>query len=242
MELAPIPVVSRRAALAEVAIESYPEFAKAFVNRIWALLLGRGLVHPVDHLDSIHPPSHPELLDWLGQNFASHGYDIKRLIREIMKSRAYQLDSRPRQGERPAPEAFACAMTKPLSAEALYRSALIAGGHTPDDEGKFEGIDEERYRHAFARVYSDLFPETFSPSAAEGLFFSNNPLMDDILVRAFDGRAPHEVAEIAFVSALGREPDDEERAASLTYLSGGAEKSLSFLWALIAGSEFRFNH
>ena len=242
MERAPIPVVSRREALAQLAIESYPEFSKAFVNRIWALLLGRGLVHPVDHLDSIHPPSHPELLEWLGQNFASHHYDIKRLIREIMASRVYQLDSLPSGSVRPAPEAFACAMMKPLSAEALYRSALVAGGHVPDDEGNFSGIDEERYRHAFARVYSDLFPETFSPSAAEGLFFSNNPLMKEILVRDFAERAPHEVAEIAFISAFGREPDDEERAASLTYVNGDPGRPASLLWSLIAGSEFRFNH
>ena len=242
MEMAPIPVVSRRGALAEMVIESYPEFAKAFVNRIWALLLGRGLVHPVDHLDSIHPPSHPELLEWLGKDFASKGYNVKRLIREIMTSRAYQIDSLPMGAERPTPEAFACAMMKPLSAEALYRSALVAGGHEPDGEGNFPGIDEERYRHAFARVYSDLFPETYSPSAAEGLFFSNNPLMNEVLVRDFEGRAPHEVSEIAFASALGREPDEEERAASLAYLNGEPERSASFLWALIAGSEFRFNH
>ena len=242
MEAAPIPSSSRREALAEMAIESYPEFAKAFVNRAWALLLGRGLVHPVDHLDSIHPPSHPELLDWLGQDFASHGYDIKRLLREIMASQAYQLDSLPIGSARPADESFAGALIKPLTAEALFRSALVAGGHRPDAEGNFPGIDHESYRHAFARIYGEIFPETFSPVAAEGLFFTNNPQMNEILVRDFAGQAPDQIVAGAFEMALGREPDADEHAASLAYLGHSEDRARSFLWALIAGSEFRFNH
>lgn len=62
---------------------------RAFVNRIWQRLLGRGLVEPVDDMDA--EPWSPVLLDWLAADLVSNGYDVKRLIRTIMLSQAYQL-------------------------------------------------------------------------------------------------------------------------------------------------------
>ncbi len=246
MESVPVPDFSRRSALVDLAVESYPDFSRALVNRVWTLLLGRGLVHPVDHLDSIHPPSHPKLLSWLGQDFAAHGYDVQGLIREIMASRVYQTSSRPlgEQVRRPAPELFALSRLQPLTAESLYRSMLVAGGHAPDSEGAFPGIDEEAYREAFARIYPDLFPETYSPQAAEGLFFSNNPLMKEILVRDFSGLSPEAGIAEAFLAAFGREPDEAECAMGHAFLGEHPDNSRfhALLWSLITSSEFRFNH
>lgn len=247
MEAAPIPQFSRREALAEIALETYPDFAEAMVNRIWAILFGRGLVHPVDHLDSVHPASHPLLLEWLGRDFAEHGFDVKRLIGGMMRSRAYQLASEPPGQLRPPEESFACGLVQPLSAEVLYRSMLVAGGHQPDLGGiAFDGIDSSTYLEAFARIYPDLFPEVYQPRVAEGMFVSNNPLLGEVVVREWEGRTPEQVVDEVFLAALGREPDDAEREKSLAYLAGGsdrlAERGRSLLWALIAGSEFRFNH
>lgn len=70
-----------------------PFFARAAVNRTWAHLFGRGIVEPVDDFRSSNPPTHPELLDWLAAHFAAHGFDRKCLIRQIMRSRLYQLAS-----------------------------------------------------------------------------------------------------------------------------------------------------
>ncbi len=245
MDQAPVPLFSRRAALAEVAIEGYPDFAKAYVNRIWAILLGRGLVHPVDHLDSMHPPSHPELLDWLGRDFEKSGYDTKQLIRAITASRVSQLSSVPLEStQRPPEESFASRVITPLSAEALFRSMLVAGGHTPDAEGKFPGIDEQKYRDTFARLYPDLFPETYSPQASEGMFFTNNVLMNEILVESFEDLPPSAIVNKAFFQAYGRPPDEDERAASAAYLgeNPSTKRAQSLLWALINSAEFRFIH
>jgi len=63
-------------------------FARTIVNRYWRVLLGRGLVEPVDDLDS--PAWDSDLLDWLATDFADHGYDLRRLLRRIMTSRTYQ--------------------------------------------------------------------------------------------------------------------------------------------------------
>lgn len=63
------------------------------VNRMWAHFMGRGIVHPIDDARSTNPPSNPELLDGLAQDFISSGYDLKQLIRVIANSYAYRLES-----------------------------------------------------------------------------------------------------------------------------------------------------
>src|SRR6185503_3894020 len=65
--------------------------------RVWAELLGRGIVHPVDDFRASNPPTNPALLDDLAQDFVQHGYDLKHLIRTIMQSRTYQLSSIPNE-------------------------------------------------------------------------------------------------------------------------------------------------
>ena len=75
-----------------------PYFARVIVNRVWADLMGRGIVEPVDDLRATNPPSNGPLLDALADDFRRHGYDLKHLIRTIMTS--YGL--RPRlRAERP---------------------------------------------------------------------------------------------------------------------------------------------
>ncbi|RRB15092.1 DUF1549 domain-containing protein [Larkinella knui] len=64
---------------------------RTLVNRIWAQLMGRGLVEPVDMMDN--EPWSQDLLDWLASDFATNGYDIKRLMSQILTSKSYQLPS-----------------------------------------------------------------------------------------------------------------------------------------------------
>ncbi len=72
-----------------------PRFAKAFVNRLWKRYLGLGLFEPVDDFRLDQPPSHPELLEWLAQDFVRSGYDIKHTTRLILNSCAYQFAYQP---------------------------------------------------------------------------------------------------------------------------------------------------
>ena len=73
---------------------------RTLVNRVWHRLFGHGIVANSDEMDG--RPWSPELLDWLAADFVQHGYDIKRLIRGILVSRAYQLPAVARAGEPPA--------------------------------------------------------------------------------------------------------------------------------------------
>jgi hypothetical protein len=72
-----------------------PRFAKTMVNRLWKRYLGLGLFEPVDDFRLDRPASHPELLDWLADDFMRHNYDIKHTIRLILNSRTYQLRYNP---------------------------------------------------------------------------------------------------------------------------------------------------
>src|SRR2546422_715767 len=78
-----VPRFSRREAFADAATRDNPLLARAFVNRMWSVLLGRGIVHPADEINARNAPSHPELLDWLSRDFAAHQHDIRRLVRGI---------------------------------------------------------------------------------------------------------------------------------------------------------------
>ena len=73
-----------------------PLTARVFVNRVWHYLFGRGLVASCDNFGVTGMrPDHPELLDYLAIRFTENGWDVKGLIRDIMLTKTYQLDSTP---------------------------------------------------------------------------------------------------------------------------------------------------
>ncbi|MBG89028.1 MAG: hypothetical protein CMO80_19295 [Verrucomicrobiales bacterium] len=86
-----IPTYSRRQQLPkQLAAGSNQAFRKNIVNRLWAHMMGRGIVEPVDFHHSSNPPSHPELLDLLAKEFAAMNFDIRQLLRAIALSKTYQ--------------------------------------------------------------------------------------------------------------------------------------------------------
>ncbi|MCZ7636553.1 MAG: DUF1553 domain-containing protein [Verrucomicrobia bacterium] len=91
------------------------------VNRLWARLLGRGLVEPVDEMDN--PPWHADLLDWLAVDLAGHHYDLKRTLTLILTSQAYQLPAVPGEEQASPDYVFRGPVVKRLSAE-QYVDAL----------------------------------------------------------------------------------------------------------------------
>jgi hypothetical protein len=68
-------------------------FSRTIVNRVWANFMGRGLVDPVDDVRAANPSSNEELFTALTKDFVDHGYDVQRLIRNIMHSGVYQISS-----------------------------------------------------------------------------------------------------------------------------------------------------
>jgi mono/diheme cytochrome c family protein len=91
-EAVPKPIDERLHRVAQLLIDpTNPRFAKTIVNRLWKRYLGLGLFEPQDDFRPDHPPTNPELLAWLADDFMRHGYDLKHSIRLILTSRTYQL-------------------------------------------------------------------------------------------------------------------------------------------------------
>jgi hypothetical protein len=126
-------------------ITSHPQFARATVNLIWAELMGQGIVDPpldfdLDRQDPKNPPpapwtiqpSHPELLDALAADFREHGYNLRRLIRLIVSSRAYQLSSNyPGKWKDSYESYFARRIVRRLSAEQTWDAVSQVTGNFP---------------------------------------------------------------------------------------------------------------
>jgi len=239
----PVPKFSRREAFAQSLTTDNPDFSRAIVNRLWALMFGRGLVHPVDLMDSAHPSSHPELLAWLARDFSNHHYDLRRLIRQIAKSTSYQLDSRPAPsaGQPPLDFFFARSLDKPLSAETFTRSLRVALGH--------ENPNDETLRNHFAKILPELFADNFSPSVQQTMFLTNAPFFDKIisegplLSHLQNMKNPQALVHETFQSILSRAPEPIELERALSFVDPNDKSSIQqFVWALLTSAEFRFTN
>lgn len=134
---------SRMAQLADLLVK--PEngrLSRAIVNRLWAQLMGRGLVEPLDDLDQ--PPWDQDLLDWLATDLVAHKYDLKHTLRLIATSRAYQLPSVGRPGASFGPSAdfvFAGPVTKRMGAEAFLDALATLTGDWPQPTDDLKKVD-----------------------------------------------------------------------------------------------------
>src|SRR5258708_5414045 len=94
-------------------------FARVQANRIWYQLMGRGLVDPPDDFRATNPASHPALLDALAEDLVKHKFDVRRLIRLIMGSRAYQLAAEPNETNAADEINYSHGLVRRLGAEQL---------------------------------------------------------------------------------------------------------------------------
>jgi hypothetical protein len=117
----------RRKILAD-AILSTRLFAKVQVNRLWSRLMGRGIVDPIDDFREKNAPTHPELIEYLTDEFIRSKYDNKYILSLILNSNTYQCSSRPNESNKRDTNLYSHARLRRLSAEQLFDSILIATG------------------------------------------------------------------------------------------------------------------
>ena len=131
----PVPRFSRRVKFAEfIASTENRRFCRTTANRLWSLMFGRGIVHPVELDHSDNPPSHPLLLAMLTEELAREHLDIKLFLREIALSKTYQRSSRRESADSnqqlPNDSLFAQAILKPLTPDQFAWSVMQATGET----------------------------------------------------------------------------------------------------------------
>lgn len=259
----PPPSFSRRAQLVEAALkpEAPPFLSRAIVNQVWKRFYGRGLVDPVDQMHSENPPSHPELLDWLARDLREHGYDLKRMIRGFVLSRAYARSSRWEASEPPPPHSFGLGSVRPLSPHQY--SAVLKFGTTPPEQFASAKTPEERAQRLesaanSARGLASLFEqplEDFQVGVEEALLFSNADRIVKELLPDNQGSFVSQLAELPdrgeaaetlFWNVVSRAPTADEKQAVLTFVERRQDRLThawqQALWALLTSSECRFNY
>ena len=125
----PVPKFSRRAKLAELTTSGNNRaFNENIANRLWAQMMGRGLVHPVDLHHADNPPSNPTLMRLLGERFAAMGFDVKAFVRELALTQVYQRSLDP-PADVLAKSAAAAPMVAQLEAEREGLAAAYSAAH-----------------------------------------------------------------------------------------------------------------
>lgn len=85
------PKHSRREQLASLVREgNHQRFQQTLANRLWAMMFGRGVIHPIDFIHSATAPRHPDLLPLLGQGLAAHQYQLKPFLRDLVLTQGYR--------------------------------------------------------------------------------------------------------------------------------------------------------
>lgn len=237
-----------------------PALPRATVNRIWALMFGVPLVEPVD--DLVNAEEAPKALDVLADDFVAHGYDLKRLIRLIARTRVFQLDS----AAEPEPTrehewAWAVFPLTPLRPEQLAGAIMQSASLTTIDDGSPFLLRFVRAigQNDFVGRYGDYGEDELGAHATtvpQRLVLMNGELVrEQIKPDPFHASAriaayaptDHAAVEVAYLTVLTRRPTAEESAHFEAGLSGTrgderAERLSDLIWTLINATEFSWNH
>ena len=258
----PTPSFSARHKLVEMALRSEDNhfFSRNIVNRIFARLLGRGLVMPLDQMHSENPPSHPDLLDWLARDLVTHHYDLERLIRGMALSQAYSRSTQwTGPGEPPVDRLFALGFVKPLSPRQVGLSLIIGLRNpeqfplevAPEAWAKDRHDKENQAEHLANQI--EIPGDNFQVSVSEALFFSNATYVQNDLLSEGGDRLIGKIKsltdrkaqiDLAFWTLYTRAPDAEEQTAIEQYLAAREDRLpqawQQVVWSMITSSEMRF--
>jgi hypothetical protein len=261
-----VPRFSRRALLGPALASADNEaFKRNIANRLWALLMGRGLVHPLDLDHSANPPSHPELLKVLADEIGARKFDMRGFLRELALSQTYQRSSeQPSLGKEPELASYTVALLKPLTPEQLAWSLMQATGLT-DAERRALG-QKANEPALYDRLVKNVTPfvktfasgagkaEEFDARLEQALFLANGatvrgwltPQAGNLIDRLGNLTDADALAEELYLSVFTRLPSAEERKEIATFLVSRSKDRTAALqdmaWALLASAEFRFNH
>ncbi len=231
-----------------------PYFAKSYANRIWSYLLGRGLIDPVDDIRAGNPASNPELLDWLTKDFVDSGFDARRLMTLICKSRVYQHSLKTNKWNADDDINYSHAAERRLPAETLYDCIHRATGTTPKLPGVPVGFRAAQLPDSAARLpdgFFNLFGKPPRESSCEcerssGMMLGpvlnliNGPTVADAIAEpnnrihklVREDKDDAKLVEDLFLAILCRPPTPEEVKVGVEALRGFDEEHAQLVAAV----------
>jgi len=244
-----------------------PFFARGLVNRVWSYFFHRGIIDPVDDIRSTNPPINPALLDALTADFTANGFDVRRLMKTIVTSEAYQRSSVPTAGNTADEQNFSRAIPRRVPAEALLDSLVQATG-IPESIGGAPGgfraaqLPDANVASEFLRLFGK--PQRMDACECErdngsnmlqALHFINGK---SILGRVQNGGArpalllakkPTDDALVTdiYLWSLARKPSEKELKLGVQFLadSGTMQRAAAaqdLMWALLNSKDFLLVH
>ena len=239
-----------------------PLFAKSMANRVWSYFLGKGIIDPVDDIRASNPPSNPELLDALTEDFVKGGFDTRKLMRTICLSRTYQLSIVPNKWNEDDRVNFSHALPRRLSAEQMYDAVMIATGTRPNFNGLPQGMRaaEAPDGNVKGDDFLALFGRPKRMSACECERTSNITLshalsmINGVTISDAVNKSDSRIAKIVqaneddkkvieeiYLACLNRLPSEKELAAIDLTKGPRLEVAQDLAWALINSPAFLFN-
>ena len=253
-----------------VTHQNNKSFARAAVNRYWALLFGRPLIEPIDDIPLEMPEGekYPPGFELLADDFTQHGYDVRRLLRLIAASQAFTRDSRadfeitgrheqhwaafPLTRLRPeqvAGSVIQASSLSTLNGEAHVLARIAMFGQTNDFVRRYGDLGEDEFTDRGGTIPQRLLMmngELVKERTKE------NPVLSATSRLAILTNKPEKQVEIAYLATLTRRPTDEELAHFVARLAdtdgGGGDRRTrqhaleDLYWTLINSTEFSWNH
>jgi hypothetical protein len=235
-------------------------FTRTIVNRLWHRLMGRGIVHPVDAMDT--EPWNEDLLDHLAVRFAEDGYDLKKALAYLASSQIYQSESIvTRQGDDAAQ--FRGPLAKRMSAEQFVDAVWMITGTAPQQAHKAipRGADDARKMVRASLVPADLLMRALGRpnreqivsmrpdniTTLEAIDLANGEQLAISLKQGAQrlmtaGHSTDALVETVYMRALGRRPGTAESKGLTTILGSKPTPQAveDLLWMVLLLPEFQF--
>jgi len=247
-------------------------FARSIVNRIWAWLIGRGIVHEPDDIRPDNPPVNPPLLAYLEHELVQSNYDLKHIYRLILNSHVYHLSCVPRDLSPAARENFAFYPIRRLDAEVLidainqitgtsekYISAIPEPFTVVPENFRAVALPDASITSSFLELFGRPPRDTglesernnrITPAQRLHLINSthiNKKIETSYIIRQLSQtNVPlPQAIKILYLNILSRYPTEPELNIAITHLSHLPDKRqwlTDICWALINSAEFLYRH